>query len=82
MAMGHGLCVSLCVCGEITKNKVGPKKVTVSLSLDCVRLAKVKLADNMKGSRSVVMRARPRGHVPPEHEGSFSVQGTGTMTSD
>jgi hypothetical protein len=26
VAMGHGLCVSLCVCGETTKNKVGPKK--------------------------------------------------------
>ncbi len=26
VAMGHGLCVSLCVCGEATKNKAGPKK--------------------------------------------------------
>jgi hypothetical protein len=26
VAMGHVLCVSLCVCGEAMKNKVGPKK--------------------------------------------------------
>jgi hypothetical protein len=26
VVMGHGLCVSFCVCGETTKNKVGPKK--------------------------------------------------------
>jgi hypothetical protein len=25
-AMGHGLCVNFCVCGEAMKNKVGPKK--------------------------------------------------------
>jgi hypothetical protein len=27
MVMGHGLCVSYWVSGEMTKNKVGPKKV-------------------------------------------------------
>jgi hypothetical protein len=27
VAMGHGLCVSFWVRGEMTKNKVGPKKV-------------------------------------------------------
>jgi hypothetical protein len=26
VVMGHGLCVSYCVCGETTKNKVQPKK--------------------------------------------------------
>jgi hypothetical protein len=26
VVMGHGLCVNLCVCGETTKNKGGPKK--------------------------------------------------------
>ncbi len=30
----------------------------------------------------LVVRARLRGHMPPEHEGSFSVQGMGTMMSD
>ncbi len=30
VAMGHGLCVSFCVCGGTTKNKVGPKKVNAS----------------------------------------------------
>jgi hypothetical protein len=33
VAMGHGLCVSLCVCGETTKNKVGPKKSQCVLEL-------------------------------------------------
>ena len=33
VAMGHGLCVSLCVCGETTKNKVGPKKHDGALEL-------------------------------------------------
>jgi hypothetical protein len=26
MMIGHGLYVYLCVCGETTKNKIGPKK--------------------------------------------------------
>ncbi len=33
VAMNHGLCVSLCVCGETTKNKVGPKKHDGALEL-------------------------------------------------
>jgi hypothetical protein len=33
VAMVHGLCVSLCVCGETTKNKVGPKKSQCALEL-------------------------------------------------
>jgi hypothetical protein len=33
VAMGHGLCVSLFVCGETTKNKVGPKKLQCVLEL-------------------------------------------------
>jgi hypothetical protein len=33
VAMGHGLCVSFCVCGETTKNKVGPKKKSMLISL-------------------------------------------------
>ncbi len=33
VAMGHGLCVSFWVSGELTKNKVGPKKVQCSLEL-------------------------------------------------
>ncbi len=50
VAMGHGLCVSLCVCRETTKNKVEPKKSQWFLELiDRVRLAIVKLADNMAG---------------------------------
>jgi hypothetical protein len=31
VAMGHGLCVSFWVSGEMTKNKVGPKKVQCAL---------------------------------------------------
>jgi hypothetical protein len=31
VAMGHGLCVSFWVSGEMTKNKVGPKKVQCDL---------------------------------------------------
>jgi hypothetical protein len=30
VAMGHGVYVSFCVCGETTKNKVGPKKSGVA----------------------------------------------------
>jgi hypothetical protein len=26
VVMGHGLCVIFCLCGETTKNMVGPKK--------------------------------------------------------
>ncbi len=33
VAMGHGLCVSFCVCGETTKNEVGPKKSQCTLEL-------------------------------------------------
>jgi hypothetical protein len=31
VAMGHGLCVSFWVSGEMTKNKVGPKKLQCAL---------------------------------------------------
>jgi hypothetical protein len=31
--MGHGLCVCFCVCGEATKNKVGPKRSQCVLEL-------------------------------------------------
>jgi hypothetical protein len=38
--IGHGLCVSVCVCGETKKNKAGPKKSDEILELiDRVRLA-------------------------------------------
>jgi hypothetical protein len=48
VAIGHGFCVCFCVCRETTKNKVGPKKIQCFLELiDRVRLAMVKLADNM-----------------------------------
>ena len=33
VAMGHGLCVSFCVCGETMKNKVRPKKCDGALEL-------------------------------------------------
>ncbi len=33
MAMGHGLCVCFCVCGEITISKVGAKKGECDLEL-------------------------------------------------
>ncbi len=33
VAMGHGLCVSFWVSGEMTKNKVGPKKVQCDLEI-------------------------------------------------
>jgi hypothetical protein len=40
VAMSHGLCVIFCLCGETTKNnKVGPKKVMVSWSIDHAHLA-------------------------------------------
>ncbi len=52
-AMGQGLCVCLCVCGETTKNKVGPPKSQGFLELiDHMRLAIDKLADNMVRSIS------------------------------
>ena len=38
VAMGHGLCVSFWVRGEMTKNKVGPKKVQCYLELIGTRL--------------------------------------------
>ncbi len=51
VAMGHGLCVCFCACGETTKNEVGPKQSQCFLEIiDRVRLAKVKLADNMARS--------------------------------
>ncbi len=31
VVMGHGLCVSFCVCGESMKIKVGPKQVHCTL---------------------------------------------------
>jgi hypothetical protein len=34
VAMGHGLCVSLCVCGETTKNTVGPKNINAPWSME------------------------------------------------
>ncbi len=33
VAMGHGLCVSFWVSGEMTKNKDGPKKLQCNLEL-------------------------------------------------
>ena len=40
VVMGHGLCVSFCVCGETTKNKVKPKKCQCFLELlSCEGLA-------------------------------------------
>jgi hypothetical protein len=40
VAMGHGLCVSFCLCGETTKNKLGPKNNDEILELiDNARLA-------------------------------------------
>jgi hypothetical protein len=56
VAMGHGLCVSFFVCGETTKNMVGPKTSQCVLELiDRVRLAIVKLAHNMARSISDTM---------------------------
>jgi hypothetical protein len=31
VAMGHGLCVSFCVCGETTKKKVGPTTAQLTI---------------------------------------------------
>ncbi len=40
VVMGHGLCVSFCLCEETIKNKLGPKKGDDTLELiDCARLA-------------------------------------------
>jgi hypothetical protein len=40
VAMSHGLCAFFCVCGETTKNKVGPKKGECNLDLiACLGLA-------------------------------------------
>jgi hypothetical protein len=44
VAMGHGLCVSFCVCGETTKNKVGPKKRDGALEL----LGRLTVSDTYK----------------------------------
>jgi hypothetical protein len=33
VVMCHGFCVNLCLCGETTKNKVGPKKSQCALEL-------------------------------------------------
>ncbi len=41
VAMGHGLCVCFCLCGETTK-KVGPDNVSY-----CVKLVIVKLTGNI-----------------------------------
>ena len=48
--MGHGLCVSFWVSGEMTKNKVGPKKVQCTLELkDAWPLARGNLAKKWRG---------------------------------
>ena len=48
VAMGHGLCASFWVSGEMAKNKVGPKKVLWSLEhKGRVRLARESLANNV-----------------------------------
>ena len=50
VAMGHGLCVSFWVSGEMMKNKVGPKKVQCALELiDRGRLARGTLANKWRG---------------------------------
>ena len=49
VVMGHGLCVSFWVSGEMTKNKVGPKKVQWNLELDRGRLARGTLANKWRG---------------------------------
>ncbi len=48
VAMGHGLCVSFWVSGEMMKNKVGPKKCNGSWSIDCGRLARGTLANKWR----------------------------------
>ncbi len=48
VAMGHGLCVSFWVSGEMTKTKVGPKKLQCALELVYRKcLARETLANNM-----------------------------------
>ncbi len=50
VAMGHGLCVSLCVCGETTKNKVFLKQINASWSITRPKVSnRQNLADNMAG---------------------------------
>ncbi len=50
VAMGHGLCVSFWVSGEMTKKQVGPKKVQCFLELiDRGRLARGTLAKKWHG---------------------------------
>ncbi len=39
VAMGHGLCVSFWVSGEMTINKVGPKKLQCNLELPYLLIA-------------------------------------------
>jgi hypothetical protein len=52
VAMGHGLYVSFCVCGETTKSKVGPKKSDGALELiDRTRLATTKLAQVVRSNK-------------------------------
>ncbi len=47
VAMGHGLCVSFWVNGEMTKNKVGPKKVQCFLEI--MRLVRGTLPNKWHG---------------------------------
>jgi hypothetical protein len=59
-----------CVCGETTKNKVGPKKSQCILELiDSVRLVIIDLASNMVWSISDKMLVwswkQQRGDAPP-----------------
>jgi hypothetical protein len=39
VAMGHGLCVNFCLCGETKNISWDQKKVMASWSIDCARLA-------------------------------------------
>jgi hypothetical protein len=41
VVMGHGLCVCFCVCGETTKNKVGPREGDGILELIAHHLPKM-----------------------------------------
>jgi hypothetical protein len=36
VAMGHGLCVSFCVCGEDMKNEVGPVTANIGCAIDLI----------------------------------------------
>ncbi len=54
VVMGHGLCVSFWVSGEITKNKVGPKKLQWNLEHTAShKRARDTLANNMARNHAV-----------------------------